>query len=199
MGAVVGTGLLKFVFVDLLEFRVVFIVLAALFWTFFLGLLTKRQPNLLTSIGFGSKGLKPTLRATTLLFSSAVLVFLLYAKYSGQFFINHHIVYTLVLYPIWGLIQQTLVMGLFARNLYKTKLPIATVVMATALTFSLVHLPDLWLTIGTFALGVFYTTIYLKYRNLWPLGIYHGWIASFFYFLVLKVDPWSRLFEPTNI
>jgi len=35
--------------------------------------------------------------------------------------------------------------------------------------------------------------LFLKYRNLWALGLFHGWLAAVFYFLALGRDPWLEL------
>jgi hypothetical protein len=57
-----------------------------------------------------------------------------------------------------------------------------------------VHLPDFRLATATFVLGLALTPIYLKWRNLWPLGIYHGLLGVLFYFWVLERDPWIEVF-----
>lgn len=103
----------------------------------------------------------------------------------------------LALYPIWGLIQQFLVQSLFARNLqrefavFRSPLRIAPL---AALVFSVVHWPDLRLCALTFVLGLVFTPIYLRWRNLWPLGMWHGWLGVFAYFWVLARDPWVEMF-----
>jgi hypothetical protein len=43
-------------------------------------------------------------------------------------------------------------------------------------------------------LGLAFTQIYLRWRNLWPLGIYHAWLGVFAYFWVLHRDPWLEVF-----
>lgn len=52
------------------------------------------------------------------------------------------------------------------------------------------HLPSWKLAAGTFGLGLAYTPLYLHHRNLWPLGLYHGWLGVFYYFWVLERNPW---------
>jgi hypothetical protein len=36
-------------------------------------------------------------------------------------------------------------------------------------------------------------TIFLRWRNVWPLGICHGWLGVLFYFWVLGRDPWLEI------
>jgi hypothetical protein len=33
--------------------------------------------------------------------------------------------------------------------------------------------------------------VYFRTRNLWALGIFHGWFATGLYFFVLGRDPWT--------
>jgi uncharacterized protein len=39
-------------------------------------------------------------------------------------------------------------------------------------------------------MALIYTMLYIKFRNLWVLGIFHGWLGCFFYFFVLHRDSW---------
>jgi len=36
--------------------------------------------------------------------------------------------------------------------------------------------------------------LYFRYRNLWPLGVLHGWLGAFFYLWVLGRDMWVENF-----
>jgi membrane protease YdiL (CAAX protease family) len=107
----------------------------------------------------------------------------------------------LLLYPLWGVIQQFLVVGLVAGNLrdYEGwRLHPAAVTGSTAVLFSAVHWPARLLVAGTFVLAVVYVIVFLRHRNLWVLGLYHGWIGGFFYFFVLGRDPWQEVFVAGN-
>ena len=33
--------------------------------------------------------------------------------------------------------------------------------------------------------------MFLRWRNLWPLGVVHGWLAIPMYFWVAGIDPWD--------
>ena len=63
-----------------------------------------------------------------------------------------------------------------------------------AVLFSLVHVPDPQLMVATFVLGLAFTPIYLRWRNLWPLGVLHGWLGAFCYVWVLDRNPWQEVF-----
>ena len=115
----------------------------------------------------------------------------------GSLLFHWHMLVLLLLYPIWGVIQQFLVQALVAGNLSKASGFSSSpwfVTVVCAVLFAVVHLPDLTLAIGTFFLGLAFTPIYLKWRNLWPLGLYHGWLGVFVYFWVLHRDPWLEVF-----
>gem|GEM_PF-5306162 len=62
-----------------------------------------------------------------------------------------------------------------------------------ATAFGAVHLPSWDLTAGTFGLGLASTPLYLRHRNVLPLGLYHGWLGAFYYRWVLDRNPWADL------
>ena len=66
--------------------------------------------------------------------------------------------------------------------------------MATALVFAGVHYPDRWLILGTFVLALFYGYIYLRMRNVYVMGIMHGWLGALFYYTVVDRDPFIGVF-----
>ena len=120
-----------------------------------------------------------------------------YGFYYETMIISWHIIPILIIYPIWGIIQQYLVVGLVAGNLndqQKLNIPKIGIIIITSILFSIVHYPSTMLIIGTFLLAIIYTIEYLKERNLWVLGIYHGWLGCFYYYLVLNRDPFIEVF-----
>ena len=46
---------------------------------------------------------------------------------------------------------------------------------------------------ATFLLGLAFAPLYLRYRNVWPLGLYHGWLGTLLYYQVLGEDPFLRV------
>ncbi|MEQ9467372.1 MAG: CPBP family glutamic-type intramembrane protease [Ekhidna sp.] len=93
------------------------------------------------------------------------------------------------------MLQQFLLMALVAGNLQKlNKFRTYSIIMLTASLFGLLHYPYWWLVIGTFTLAVFYIYIYLKNRNLYVLGIFHGWLGAIFYYTVVDKDPFLEVF-----
>jgi hypothetical protein len=111
---------------------------------------------------------------------------------------NWHILPTLLLYPLWGFIQQFLIVGLVAGNLSdvdKFRRHRLWIIVVTAIIFSVVHYPSVMLMAGTFVLALVYVPSYLQHRNIWTLGLFHGWLACFFYFFVLGRDAWGEVFN----
>ena len=123
----------------------------------------------------------------------AVCVMLIYmAIFKTGLPFNYHLILMFVLYPLWGIIQQFLIQALIACNLHKSGLNYYFTVFLTACSFTLVHFPNWLLMIATLGLGVTSTPIFLKYKCLYPLGIYHGWDGALIYWLVLEEDPLQR-------
>ena len=80
------------------------------------------------------------------------------------------------------------------QDLKGQPLPRAIIILLAALLFSLVHYPFTWLMIGTFGLALLYGWIYLKERNLYVLGLFHGWLGGLFYYTVVDRDPFLEMF-----
>ena len=73
-------------------------------------------------------------------------------------------------------------MSLFAGNLQDAeciKLNKPAIAILTALLFAIVHFPYLWLVGGTFILALFYVFVFFKQRNLYVLGLFHGWLGCY--------------------
>jgi hypothetical protein len=96
------------------------------------------------------------------------------------------------------LIQQVLALGIVLVNL--ERLPgwgqrKPAVVLVTAMLFGLIHAYDVRLVAGTFLLEVVLATMFLRFRNVWPLGVLHGWLGGLFYLWVLNRDLWLEAFS----
>jgi membrane protease YdiL (CAAX protease family) len=127
----------------------------------------------------------------------SVGVFFLIGFYRDTIILSWHIIPILILYPIWGVIQQFLVIGLVAGNLNdvsRRKLNTSVIIIITALLFGFVHYPYSWLMLGTFALALFYGYIYLKERNVFVMGLFHGWLGGLFFYTVVGRDPFMEVF-----
>jgi hypothetical protein len=122
----------------------------------------------------------------------------LYAVFGGDPIVNWNLALILLLYPAWGLIQQFLLVALLADNVMALRGDRSqefVVVMFSALLFSAIHFPETDLMIATFFLGAATTLIFFRTRNIWMVGVLHGWFASLFYFLVMGYDPLAPMLE----
>jgi uncharacterized protein len=200
MSAVVITGVCKFIFVDVFPFKGWYVAIACCLWISYVVYLAATYKSRLISLGFTKEGFKKSFARLLPVATICLLLFLGVGVANNSMLFNLNIIFVLLLYPVWGVIQQFLMMALFAGNLYELtegKWPKAAILGATAIVFSMVHLPSGVLTGGTFVLALVYTDHYLyrQHRNLWVLGIYHGWLGCFFYYWVLQRDAWIEIIK----
>ena len=194
---VAATGLGKFVFMDYLNWRLQYVCVAILAWSIYVFYRYKKNKNVIKDWGFRLDNFVPTLRLMMPFAIFSVITFFDVGLLQGSINLTWHIIPILISYPIWGSIQQFLTIGLLAGNLSnmkRVKLKRASVIIITAIFFSIVHFPSIWLMIGTFILALYYGFIYLKSKNLYALGLLHGWLGAFFYYTVLNQDPFSEIF-----
>jgi len=195
--AVAITGLLKFVMMDWLQMRVFFICGACLFWLAYVLTAYKSDHAILKYWGFKKENFRKSLLILLPFTLVSIIAIVFYAAYNEIFMLNWHIIPVFLLYPLWGLAQQFMTAGLIAGNLASIKnsqLKPFQVIFITSLIFGLVHYPRLSLMAFTFVMQLVFTLVYLRWRNLWALGLAHGWIATFLLFYALKRDLWIELF-----
>jgi len=188
---VVLTGLGQFLLAGWLELQLVYVVGACCFWAGFVVMRARHDPTVLLEWGFTRRSLGRSIELLAPILVLACLGFAAYGKLTGSMMLNWHIVLIFILYPFWGLVQQFLVVALLAGNLKKhSRLPERDIIALTALLFAGVHAPSLPLMVAAFLLALVTTTVYFRTRNLWALGVFHGWFATGLYFLALGQDPW---------
>ena len=196
--AVLATAAGKFIFMDFLQWKLVFIILSTLGWGGYVYYRSKKDPGILAHWGFRTDNFKKVLLMVLPFGLVAVASFFITGYFLGTINITWHIIPILILYPIWGVIQQFLVIGLMAGNLQdfeNQKLSKPVIIVLTALLFAGVHYPYYWLILGTFVLALFYGFIYLKERNVYVMGLFHGWLGGLFFYTVVNRDPFAEVFE----
>lgn len=195
--AVVLTGAGKFVFMDYLNWRLPFVIAAILSWSLYVRYRYKKDNQVLKDWGFRTDNFKQVLKLVLPFAIVSIVSFLVIGYFQDTLNPTWHIFPLLITYPIWGMVQQFLTIGLVAGNLStlkSIKLKKGIVILITAILFSLVHYPSVWLLIGTFILALFYGYMYLKSKNLYVLGVFHGWLGALFYYTVLNQDPFADVF-----
>jgi len=195
--AVVLTGLGKFVFMDWLNWRFFYITSACIFWIGYIFIRYKDDKQILQYWGFTRKDFKETFKIILPFGIFSAIAFFIIGHYWDTNIMSWHILPLLLLYPIWGTIQQFIIIALIAgnmRDMEQITIPTPAIVLITSIIFSAVHYPFNLLIIGTFLLAILYSIIYLRKKNLYVLGIFHGWLGALFFYTVMKRDPFWEVF-----
>ena len=195
VGAVLVTGVMHLVFKNL-GAQAIFIVLAGVCWISYIVRRVRQDPSRWVKWGFHTNNLSTAFFWPTLIFIFATGAMAWYGVTNGRILWAGHTLLLLVLYPVWGLLQQFLVQALGVANLFRLFPQYGWLVSVSAgvILFSLVHYPDWVLMAATGLLACVFIPLYIRDRNLWPLGLYHGWLGTFFYLWVLGRDPWVSVF-----
>ena len=197
ISAVILTAIGKFIFMDYLNWRFPFVAVAIISWVSYIIYRKSKQPGITKYWGFRTDNFKTVLKKVLPFGLLAVISFLAIGFYQNTINISWHIIPILILYPIWGVIQQFLLIALTAGNLQDLKdqkLNKGFIILLAAVLFGAIHYPYVWLMMATFILAIFYGWIYLKERNLYVLGLFHGWLGGIFYYTILERDPFLEMF-----
>lgn len=189
------TGLLHLVFKGL-GAKGLFIALAGISWIGYVVWQVRRDPTKWKSWGFRTDNLRQAFMWPSVLFAASGLSMAWYGVMTGRVLWSDHMLFLLLLYPLWGMLQQFLVQALGVNNLIQV-FPRHGLLLAMpvgVILFAVVHFPNWRLMLATGLLACFFIPLYIRDRNLWPLGLYHGWLGTFFYLWVLGRDPWVSVF-----
>ena len=194
---VVLTALGKFVFMDYLKWRFIFITSAIIFWSLYVIYQSRQNPGILKYWGFRTDNFAKVVKTILPFGVLSLFIFFCVGFYQHTIQITWHVIPILILYPIWGIIQQYLLIALTVGNLqdynhrnFKQK----SIIIFSAALFGLIHYPFGWLMATTFILAIFYGLLYLKERNIYALGIFHGWLGGLFFYTVVNRDPFVETF-----
>ena len=193
---VLATGAVNVAPTDRLFSQGVFVLVALCAWTSYSFLrwrASSTRAEVLTSWGLGRGDLAASWRATSIFGLVALACIAGIGAARGTLTLHWHMLPLVCLYPIWGLVQQYLVQVLLVDNLVALRCPLALVMGAAALLFGAAHLPNVELSLATALLGLVFALIWLRWRNLWPLALWHGWLGVAFYFWALGVDPLEKV------
>lgn len=175
----------------------VFIVGACLFWAAFVIVRATQDRAIFRHWGFRGDNLVAAMPSAVLVFVVGAAGLGAVAVYQGTFRFPVHTLPMFTIYAIWGLIQQFLMLGVLFNNLEcfpalrQRRMLLALLI---ALIFALVHAGKRDLMIATFLLELALVPLYLRHRNLWPLGILHGWLGGLFYLWIENRDLWVERF-----
>jgi hypothetical protein len=129
-----------------------------------------------TALGLGRKGLLPSLWIVGVaLLLSAVAIFIAWRTHTLH---RLHGPTPLLLhgwgYIVWSIMQQFLLQSYFLLRLLRLLPGKAAPVIAATVIFALAHLPNPILTPITLVWGVIACVLFLRYRNIYTLGVAHG-------------------------
>ncbi|WP_400081232.1 type II CAAX prenyl endopeptidase Rce1 family protein [Winogradskyella sp. R77965] len=193
--ALTATG--KFVFVDYLNLRLTYVIVTILAWLIYVIYRYKKDKLVLKDWGFRTDNFTSVIKLMLPFAIISILSFFIIGYFQGSLNITWHILPLLITYPIWGIVQQFLTIALVAGNLNNLKcmkLKKISIIFITAILFSIVHYPSTWLMVGTFTLALFYGYVYLRVKNIYALGLFHGWLGALFYYTVVNQDPFADVF-----
>ena len=195
--AVMSTAVGKFIFMDYFQWRLPFIFCTIIGWGVYVYLRWKSCHDILRHWGFRTDNFQSIIRGLTPIALCAFLLCIVVGYIRGTLNLTWHILPILVIYPIWGTVQQFLCVALVTGNLQELSRPVNKFwnILTTAFLFAALHYPDYWLMGGTFVLALLYSTIYLRERNLYVLGLFHGWLGAIFYYSVVGRDPLEEVFR----
>ncbi len=198
MSAVILTAAGKFVFIDYLNWRFAFAATVIVAWSVYIKFRNRNEKEILIYWGFRTDNFTLVVRKILPVGALSVIAFFAIGFYQNTINITWHIIPILILYPVWGVIQQFLLIALMVGNMRDLKgkhLNNWAIILFSALLFSSIHYPFVWLMIGTFFLATFYGFIYLREKNIYALGLFHGWLAGLFYYTVVGRDPFLEMFN----
>ncbi len=158
----------------------------------------RQDPQAVAAWGLRREGLLPTSLATAAVMAVGGTAMGLYGWRHGAELPPWYAAVVLLSYPVFGLVQQLIVQGLVTGNLSKLPGKLGHPAVATLLSaslFGLVHWPETELMIGTFFLGLAFAPIWMRWRNLFPLAVAHGWLGMAIFYIVLQRDPLMTYFS----
>ncbi len=187
--AVVATAVGHYVFVDIDILHPVYLVVTIGGWMAYLAHSVRSRPDEVAEWGFRADGSAEAGRWIAMILAGAGGVMALIGLVTGHLTAHWHFLVCLAIYPLWGWVQQWLVQGVVVRSLRENGFGFGATVVLSAFAFGFAHWPDWGLILPTFALAFLFTPLWLRYRNLWPLGLAHGWLGAMLYYWVLGRDP----------
>jgi hypothetical protein len=179
---------------DWLELRVFYIVSACLFWMIYILKRYRTDKQILQDWGFQKSGFK-----RTFIFGIPLALLLIPGVFISQTdtsTLTWNLIPVLMLYPLWGLIQQFVMIAIIAGNLgsiSSLKLAKNQVIIIVSFLFALAHYPSWPLMVFTLTMEAVFIIAWFRWNNLWALGLLHGWLGGLFLYLVLERNLWNEL------
>lgn len=187
------TGIGKIVFINLIDFRLPYIIVTIVGWLGYVIYRYRQEPDILKYWGLATDDFQKSFLQLLPIALACVVIFVGAGFYFQTEVLDWSLVFILLLYPIWGILQQFLVLGIYSRNLsdgWGGERSEAMVIGLTAVLFAIIHYPSPMLVGATFLLAIVYCWLFLRGSSILALGIYHGWLGGVFFYTVLGRNPW---------
>lgn len=185
------TAFLKFVLMDWLNMRAIYITAVCLIWVAYIYYRYTKDKTVLKKWGFQRHNFRKSFIILLPFTVISIAGSIIYGRLLGHPFQNWYILLVLGLYLVWGAFQQFIIVGLIVQ--YLTKLGNIFTIIIGSFLFCLIHSPDILLMTYTFFMEVLFISVYLKFRNIWALGLAHGLAATFLLYFVQNRDLWAEL------
>jgi len=146
---------------------------AALSYVFFL---TLRSRPTAEQLGLRVSGMRRALWIVALAAIAAVVGVWLSIRL-GTFhavFRNYAVEWGFLAYIAWALVQQFILQDFFLARLLRITSKPALAVIAAGLLFAVAHVPNPLLVMATIVWGIVACALFLRYRNLYVLGLAHA-------------------------
>ena len=123
--------------------------------------------------GFSRRAFLPAVRETILFTVPTVLLVLTAGAVKGTLHAQPHALVTLGRLVVWAAAQQWVLQTIVLREVRQV-VPRWAAVVATALVFAFVHIPNPLLVIMTFVGALAWCTIYDRHPNVLPMALSHA-------------------------
>ncbi len=196
IAAVIATGAVFLIFENVLDLKLPFVVAAIAGWGTYAIWRMRHNAQTRRNWGFRMDTLAPSALACGILYVVVAGAILVWRAWKGWTPIPPSTAILFAVYPLWGLCQQFIVQSLIAGNLDRLGVPRAAIVPVAAILFGLAHAPD-WELAGLSAgAGLAWTTIFLRFPNLFPIALTHAWLGTLTYVFILERNPWLEMNLP---
>ena len=147
--AVLFTSILKFLLIDWLNARIIYIIGVSIFWIGYM-LFRKRTHNENEIFKLHNFKHSFIILLPIILLNGLACAF--YAYNNNAFYISWHVLLVFLLYPLWGVIQQFIMLEAILINLivfFNGKASNTILVFIVSTLFGIIHYPNAFLMIYT--------------------------------------------------
>lgn len=174
---------------DFLEVAFTFALILLALWTarpmqtvvgwltlLWVALATLRSRHDTTTLGLGLTGLRSSLWiAFAAVASAAVMIWMSSRMHTLQPVLRGTpLELSILAYLLWALLQQFILQDFFLLRMLRLLPNRTAAVVVTGMLFAVAHIPNPLLMAATLAWGITACALFVRYRNLYSLGLAHG-------------------------